>query len=249
MTLSVILTKIHSFFGVREIENVSLSSRGWDPEVGLSFMHRFDYESISGKFHSHITVKISNQSEVSRLREFCKKRRVKFTEIDLSDFSGREQKDIMITKHFLTDGKDAVYKIIDDLDSLSKEATKEGFEVVRVKLEHESLPTISRFDSNNYREIHIKLRVRKDEYDWTMDFLKMYSKMYGYVPSKNPASDKGEFLSQFVNVRYYDGTLSDTDDKVTKLVRFLTENGILVEEVKSETAVFDTNLSLDSWWA
>lgn len=217
--------------------------------ASLETLRQRDFHGIDGKFHSHITVHVSGDDEIERLRMFCRERRVKLTVIDLENFRGRAQRDVMTTQHYRVEGSGAVREIIESLRELTRELGEEGFEVVRVKLEHESLPTLPVFDGSNYREIHVKLRVDPARFDEELAWLREVSGRWGFVPSSNPRAIHGDHIVQFVNLRLYEGTLEETEAVVADLVSALVARGLDVAEVKQETAVFDTNLDLDRWWA
>lgn len=217
--------------------------------ASLDALRQRDFHGIDGKFHSHITVHVAGDAEIERLRDFCRARRVKLTVIDLDDFRGRAQRDVMTTQHYRIEGDGAVRQILSELQALTGELGEAGFEVVRVKLEHESLPTLPVFDGTNYREIHIKLRIAPARFDEALAWLREVSGQWGFVPSSNPRAIHGDHIVQFVNLRLYEGTLAETEAVVESLVEALTAHGLDVAEVKQETAVFDTNLDLDRWWA
>lgn len=205
-----------------------------------------DLSGIRGKFHSHITVQTADQG---RLQAFCRERRIKVTIIELSDFSGRHQRDVMTTQHYRIDTPDAVARIVDQLDALCGELSAAGFAVVRVKLEHESLPTLKRFTGANYREAHLKLHIEPERYEEVMSWLRAQAPRLGYVPSRNPLAVSRGRVVQFVNMRLYEGTLADTDQRIDAVAEAIRDHGVHVGEVKRETTVFDSNLELDRWWA
>ncbi len=210
-----------------------------------------DYNGIIGKFHSHISIgAVSGSENLEPLAKFCRESvGSKITVIDLYTFDGRAQKDCMVTKYYFTKTPDEIYKLIKDLHKTAEAISLLGYKVLRIKLEHESLPTFQEFNKENYREIHIKMRIGKINYNKTMEFLKENSKKFGYVPSSNPMSIETETVHQFINIRYYDGDLYAVNNRVNVLTDFLRAHDIDVEEVKMETAVFDTNIDLDRWWA
>lgn len=218
------------------------------PTTQLDALKQHHFHHIDGKFHSHITVNVQGAEQLDALRQFCRARKVKLTVIDLEHFDGRQQRDVMTTQHYRIEGDDAVHQIIDQLTALVGELKAADYDVVRVKLEHESLPTLPVFGAHNYREVHIKLRIEPDQYDQTMRWLKDHAAAFGYVPSNNPNERKTQWVTQFINLRLYEGTLAQTDQHVDALVDFLTDNDVHVAEVKRETTVFDTNLDLDHWW-
>lgn len=64
----------------------------------------------------------------------------------------------------------------------------------------------------------------------------------GFVKSRNPI-EEGVY---FINKRWYRGDVGDIQREVDIQVK---ELGDAVKEVKIESIVYDTNKSLDNWWA
>lgn len=219
-------------------------------EIDLGYLHSRDYLGINGKFHAHVSIRTDNFEDLNSLRELCKNYLgTKITIIDLYDFKGNSQKDCMFTKYYNISHETAVDLIIDDLNGFAKDLINSGYAVMRIKLEHEGMPTLPNFNKENYREVHVKMQIPKEEYDEKMKVLKESSTRFGYVPSRNPSAREEDVVHQFINLRYYEGTLGSVDAKVASLSDFLKNNGIEVEEIKKETTVFDTNHDLDKWWA
>ena len=177
---------------------------------------------LQGKFHVHLTVKNKTDFKLPTWKQ---------TIILLSN-DNKEQLDIMFTKHYFipSNKTKSVEDIKRDVDKYVKELNSRGIEVIRVKLEHESLPTLSPSESN-YRECHIKVLENK-----------LTSIPEGFVKSKNPIQEGVYFL----NKRWYVGDISDIEHEVDLVVEFLKE---AVIEVKLESIVFDSNKRLDKWWA
>ena len=69
---------------------------------------------------------------------------------------------------------------------LSRALGEAGFEVVRVKLEHESIPSLATFDQQHYHEVHVKLSIPHREFDDAYKQLKAMGDKYHFVPSRNP---------------------------------------------------------------
>ena len=205
---------------------------------------------LRGRFHSHITVRAT----AAALGAFCAERPgLKATVIDLADFAGRAQQDRMVTAyHFSPGGAEGMAHIGAQLDQTVAALQAAGLEVLRVKLEHEALPTLEPFSPTRYREVHVKLRLDTADHAAVMDRLRQHAARFGYVPSRSPAQhlDGGRSLHQFLNLRLYAGTLADTQAQVAALHAFLTDDcGLEVVEIKQETAILDTAHDLDRWWA
>jgi hypothetical protein len=217
----------------------------------LADLKTLDYQGVSGKFHSHITTRLEAPEDPKRLQElqdFCRAHRVKLTLIDLSRFDGPAQRDVMTTQHHRDPSPDAVHHIIDALTALCRALIAAGFPILRVKLEHESLPTLPAFSPSQYREVHVKLAIPPDDYPDTMRRLALDAPRFGFVPSRNPLDRKPDAVTQFLNMRLYQGTLADADAHTHALVEHLRSLSIPIREVKQETAIFDTHRDHDRWW-
>ena len=206
------------------------------------------YVPLVGKFHAHLTIELT-EGQRDACQEFCVGQKVKLTTVDLANNHGRQQTDVMLTSHYLDREPNAVFRITNHLATLASQANVSGFPVVRAKLEHESLPSFSSFDDCRYHEVHIKLRLPHDSYEADYQRLITLGEEHGFVPSRNPYSRKTEYVSQFVNLRIYEGTHTQASDRVEELQTLLTQEGFGIEETKRETVVFDTAQELDRWWA
>lgn len=196
---------------------------------------------LVGRFHSHVTVRAAPDA----LRDFCRGRRLKPTVIDLEDFDGRSQRDIMTTAYH----RGPLAAVGAELARIVSALEAAGITVLRVKLEHESLPTAEPFTAHRYREVHVKLAIPEDEYGDRMAALRAGASKWGYVPSRNPNQRREGHLLQFVNQRHYAGTAAQVQAQTDALVASLAEAGLRIIEVKAETAVVDTARSVDAWWA
>lgn len=177
---------------------------------------------LKGKFHVHLTIENESPIKIKSWKQT----------IVLLSKENRSQLDIMFTKHYFVPSiktktvdciKKDVAKYVDFLEKL-------GVKVVRVKLEHESLPT-NPPSVSHYRECHIK--VFEDKLQQIPD---------GFVKSQNPV-EKGVY---FINKRWYSGGVDSIQKEVESVVTLL---GDAVKEVKVESIVYDTNKQLDKWWA
>ncbi len=206
---------------------------------------------LKGKFHSHVTVQLQGVGGgLQKLKDFCRSNRgMKPTLVDLQDFLGSRAVDAMVTKHYFDDKSGAVARIASDLELVSRGLTNLGLIVLRVKLEHESQPSLQEFSEETYREVHVRLALDSQSHAKSMEFLKENARTFGYAPSANLFSTKGDVIGQFLTLRHYSGNVEESNNKIQDLLGFLDSNAILVTEVKREVVAFDTNLQLDKWWA
>ena len=149
----------------------------------------------------------------------------------------------MITRHFKTGTTKTpdIQSILKAVDDAKTQLLMLGHNVVRVKLEHESLPTL-RPSIEHYRECHVKFEVPNGT---TLETIN------GFVASSNPMAMFQDSSYLFLNKRIYNGDCNHIDRQMyddVQLLRSINPNCKLVE-VKIETAVWDSNLNHDKWWA
>ena len=205
-------------------------------------------QKIVGKFHAHLTLNVS-VDQLDLCRDFCRDQKVKLTIIDLENATGQQQTDVMTTSHYKDTQPGAVRRITDHLLNLAKAAEQHKFPVLRAKLEHESLPSFETFDEHRYHEVHIKLDMPRDSFNNDYQRLKQLGADHGFVPSRNPLQRGETSVTQFVNLRIYEGQHSDADVQVQTIEQSLDQAGYQRLETKRETVVFDTAQELDGWWA
>ena len=204
-------------------------------------------EGLRGKFHAHLTLCIK-ESGLKSCGEFCRTQRVKLTVIDLESSSGQTQTDVMTTSHYRDEEAGAVARILRQLSELAKKATSAGFSVQRIKLEHESLPSLPQFDAEHYHEVHIKLKIAKHTFPAAKRRLQELGEKYGFVVSRNPRQITEDFIYQFANMRIYEGTQEAADERVYTIQTALADSSFDIEQVKRETVLLDTAHEMDAWW-
>lgn len=190
---------------------------------------------IKGKCHAHITIEGPN------VRFSCPKG-WKVTIIVLNNFV-QEQQDIIITRHFLIGSKKTpkISDIYEEMNRASDELTSKGRTVLRLKLEHETLPSFEP-SIEHYRECHVKIKHPRNVEIATIP---------GFVPSRNVLEDVDAHRTVFLSARYYAGTLQNVDstiDCAVETIKELNPNARILS-VRKESIVFDSNLEMDNWWA
>lgn len=197
------------------------------------------YNDLKGKFHAHITL-LTDEDDFVAPKGWK-------TTIILLKKGDREQKDVMITRHYHTDTS-KTRDVVDMIANIRETATALqdcGHHVIRQKLEHESLPTVP-VSEQTYRECHIKIKKKVGEDIFVPD---------GFVMSSNPMEEQDDHEIVFLNARYYSGDIESIHGDInTKVDRLVGQNNrcgkfVMALEVKIESTVFDTNLGLDKWWA
>lgn len=201
-------------------------------------------EDLVGKFHAHLT--LDAPGEMDGLRKYCAGKSIKVTVIDLQ---GTARSDIMTTHYFMDGKPGAVGRIMAELREKADVLGLAGFIVRRVKLEHESLPSIEPYTRENYREVHVKLEIPADAYEKAKARLFELAPVHGFVPSRNPREANEESVMQLVNFRFYDGTPSEADRKVDEAMAAIGAECGVVKGRRSETVVFDSNIRMDEDWS
>ena len=209
-------------------------------------------EDLIGKFHTHFTVP-ENQLDraVTILNRY--KVRHKTTVIDLSNRSidgASSLRDVMITTHYHTFRYGNFANIEKEVIETYKALMNNGVHVYRMKIEHEDLPTLSP-TVHTYRECHIKIGFRKDNFKSDLDLLKMDGNLADFSFSNNPHSSDKDFIFQFMNIRSRSGTIDRFDSQIELTLRYLAEKypDLVIFKPKIETTIVDTHRGHDSWWA
>lgn len=194
---------------------------------------RIATNQLVGKFHVHLTL-LCDKFE-GRVKGW------KTTVITLSN-KEHNQIDVMLTKHYVIPSIkcQSIEDIHNDIANSVNLVESLGYKVIRVKLEHESLPTLE-VSEKNYRECHIKIRMTKD-YDFKCP--------EGFVKSANPLSKEANADVYFINKRWYKGDIDLIDQEIRESLDFILMHNIVeIIEVKQESIVSDSNNMLDKWWA
>lgn len=202
--------------------------------------------ALSGRFHSHLTVEeVPDAVAFDRL---CRRHHAKRTVIDLDRFEDRVQRDVMTTRYHQDDAPGALGRIVDDLRAMCGDLEAAGLRVLRVKVEHESLPSLPSYDATRYHEVHVKLDLPEDELHDAVSWLRDQASTTGWVPSRNPNERREGRVLQFVTFRCYDGDRADADRRVDDVRALLERRGLRIAEIKRETTVLDTRVDHDAWW-
>lgn len=211
-----------------------------------------ELKDLKGKFHAHITVLCKH---LPALEAKAKANKAKCTVIHLEK-DDQFQIDVMVTKYFFIkqDEDKTVFDFLDDLKVISADIESGGMKVLRIKIEHEDLPTLTP-SQDNYWEMHYKCKIPTSEGGLVEEAVKggILECMPILVASSNPFSTSKDYVIQFFNLRVYEGTpeevLAIHDAHIGALSVILAAfDGELVES-KREVIVYDSNHDHDKWWA
>jgi hypothetical protein len=202
---------------------------------------------LCGRFHSHLTVR-GDLPSLSVLEEVARAHRAKVTVIDLARPGSQSQRDIMTTRYHQDPEPGALGRIADDLATFARALQQAGLPVVRIKVEHESEPSLPCYTPSHYYEVHVKLALGEDTFESDRAWLAEQGPRFGWVPSTNPYERREGLVIQFVTLRCYEGDRARADQVVAGVVSALDARGLHVIEVKRETTVLDTRSEHDAWW-
>lgn len=205
-------------------------------------------DNITGKFHTHITVKTCELSTASALLHSHKIPH-KTTSVDLYK-GNRRQHDAMLTMHHHTRKFKNYAAILMYVLDAEKILLENNISVLRTKIEHEESKTITVSD-NQYHECHIKLKIPSVIYPDYIKLLGTDTSLGTYGWSSNPCECNADTCIEFINIRARAGTRKKFDKHVEDVVQYLSRMYpiISISEIKIETAVYDSNRNHDNWWA
>lgn len=202
---------------------------------------------LCGRFHSHITVRVEPE-RLPLLQQVARSHQAKVTVIDLEGESERAQRDIMTTRYHLDDAPGALGRISEALARFAADLEGAGLPVLRVKVEHESEPSLQSYTDIRYHEVHIKLSLDEPSFARDRAWLAEQAPRMRWVPSRNPYERRDGRVVQFVTMRCYEGDRASADRMVDAALSALSARELQVVEVKRENTVLDTHRAHDAWW-
>lgn len=153
----------------------------------------------------------------------------------------------MFTRTFVGTGD-----ISKDIEFMKNNFSKMFNNITRFKIELLNQPNyIPEYNDINYREVHIKLKIQKDKFPLIKDILKNNEEKLNFRLSNNPKEVKNDYVTQFVNMRYFSGTSAEAGEKINTILNFLEKidsKYASIIEKKEELAIYDTNFDEDKWW-
>lgn len=136
-----------------------------------------------------------------------------------------------------------------DIDTIVQKFKNKFNKIQRFKIELLNEPEyLDFYTDKNYREIHIKCKIKRNIFDNVKNGLKSFEDKLGFSLSNNPKEIATDYVTQFVNARYMNIASNEADKKLDKIIEFLNLNNIPIIEIKEEISVYDTNFDLDKWW-
>lgn len=121
----------------------------------------------------------------------------------------------------------------------------------RFKIELLNHPNfVNSYNNKIYREVHMKLSIKKSSFYKVKEILLSKSVSLGFALSNNPKEVTNEIVTQFLNIRFLKGDYITSNINIKNIEDFIkTIEDVEYREKKDELSIFDTNFTLDSWWA
>ena len=199
-------------------------------------------------YEIHITVEITEKSEIDYFKQTCKEVNVKPIVIDLENNGEHVTRDVMTSSHHFGDNA-SVYEEMQRIENFLK---KEGFKVVRSKIEtvpwHPAAPSSygDKMPNDCYFEAHVGCIVSP------LDKLKLktYTDKNDLLHLSRNAFKKledGKFVNM-ITFRRYDTHFSVFEGQLNSYLADLDMMDIEYEKVITEFAIYDTKVSHDFLW-
>lgn len=242
-----------TFFGrlgnsITALRTLGTACASWIEAIVL-YSNSSNMRNYAGDFEVHLTVAAENAAGLVAFREWCVEREMKCVQIVLA--RGKYAEQPMATWRraatVLPDVVDASHKFAAELD-------RQGFQVVRVKVEatpfNEEVPAqdieAAEHAPQNYFEHHIKLlRAIHAEKATLTDVCEQHAAHLSRNALREPAEGKEE---RFVTQRAYGTGRETSQEQLDVLLARLDELGEQILECESEYCVYDSNLQLDAGW-
>lgn len=206
-------------------------------------------------FEIHITIK---NERIDEFKTVCQSIGVKPIVLDL-ELSDSIIKDVMTSSKHFGDNRSAY----DESQRIVTELTKNGFTVVRVKIEtvpwHPKAPSTKeeKMPEGCYFESHIGVIILPEDKDELNLFVNTTLKEPEHITLSGSAKLSQNFFkktndgSKFVNMltyRSHSGTYDVFKTEVDQIKDLLNTFGFSFEKVEVEFSVYDTNVSHDVKW-
>lgn len=202
-------------------------------------------------FELHVTV--DKNSDVEKFKEACKTIGVKGISLDLQDLDGKSVLDeVMTTSKIIGTNRDAR----NELDRIVIELGKEGFNVIRQKIEtvawHPAAPSslsgVSQMQENGYFEAHIEILLQPDyEKQSFINAVYMHSGVISQNQRKIYADGSRKVM---VTLRgYKNSTAESFKERVEQFCNQLRKFGHTnIDKPLIEYSLYDTNVDHDNDW-
>lgn len=198
-------------------------------------------------FELHVTINHA-QVDVDKFKNVCSKLEVKPIVLELIKEDGTKVIDeVMTSSRFFGDN----VSVQEELDRISSTLSKEGFEIVRKKIEtapwHPAAPSggLGKMKEGNYFEAHLDIKVKEEsEAD-----LKALALSHGALISHNLNKKYEGYKVYILTLRVYKGFLEEFEAEVSKLYQELLAKGLEVERPNIEYSFYDSKVTHDQIWS
>lgn len=203
---------------------------------------------FAGEFETHITVRLSTESELAVLQEWCVRQAFKCTHIVLE--RGRHASQPMLSRR----GFGVLTRELATATAASKQLQSDGFQVARTKIEgspeNDDVP-VSDSDAalqppDRYFEHHLKLQLRSGAN--TDALLELVQKHSAHL-SRNALRMRSDgYEERFVTQRCYRVGRGCARKALQALIEDLQVATYSIVDVEAEYVVYDSDLTLDAGW-
>jgi hypothetical protein len=201
-----------------------------------------------GTFESHLTISANHLDEIQRFREFCERERCKFVWIELP--RGETPSQPMTSRYH----RGLLHGILEQVDQLQHQLTKEHFVISRTKVESVALNVgvpvtqseIDAFPVSSYFEFHIKLQLQPG---YNQSDLETICRSHDAHVSRNVLKVSADgFEERFLTRRIYGKGRDDAFHDHEELLSALKEAGFTIMHQVREFAIYDSAIEIDAGW-
>lgn len=203
---------------------------------------------FAGEFETHITVRLSSESELAALQDWSVRQAFKCTHIVLE--RGRHVSQPMLSRR----GTGVLTSEIASATVASMQLQSAGFQVVRVKIEgspeNDDVPLADSDAAlqppDRYFEHHLKLRLKSGvNTDALLELVQTHSAHL----SRNALRKKSDgYEERFVTQRCYRVGRGYARKALEALIEDLQVATYSIVDVEAEYVVYDSDLTLDAGW-
>ncbi len=199
-----------------------------------------------GTYEAHLTVEANEPEARARFVKVCQALGVQCVLIELSRGVSPSQPMTSSVHH------GTLPKVAQQLQAIAAQLQREGFAIVRTKLEA-SLQTVgvpqtqaqARALPWGYFEFHHKLSLPKDA---DLSSLLTLCQSYGSHLSRNNRKRSGDTKERFVTQRVHQASQSQAKVEFEALSEALREAGYTIASQSLEFTIFDSRAQLDAGW-
>lgn len=204
--------------------------------------------TFTGEFETHITVSLSDDSGMTRLRQWAADHGFKCLHIVLDRGASASQP--MLTRH----GRGSLPSELATANAARQALIDDGFPVTRIKIEAapwndgvpQTAPDAAAHPPERYFEHHVKILLDPGA---DTEALARIAQQHTAHLSRNTLKQRDDNRAErFVTQRCYSVGRSEARPRLDALLGAIAPLGYPALEVEEEYVVYDSNLALDAGW-